>query len=51
MIYDAHLEAAFDHGFATIGSSYLNFRYTFADSTELEATFCIDPSLHNLFIT
>ena len=51
MIYDAHLETAFDHGFATIGSSYLYFRCTFTQSAEFEAAFGIDRSLHYLFIT
>ena len=51
MIYDAHLETAFDHGFTTVGSSYLNFRCAFAHSAEFEAAFGIDHSLHYLFIT
>ena len=50
MIYDAHLETAFDHGPVAIGSAHLNLSRTFTDSAEFEAAFGIDRSLHYLFI-
>lgn len=48
MIYDAHLEAAFDHRFTTVGSSYLYLCSAYTHSAEFEAAFSISGSLHHL---